>query len=518
MFPLLAAASAATLEIPADYPRIGVALNVASDGDTIELAAGEYTEDLSITKDIELVAPDGATIVGHHSVDKAEVFISGITFTGTNAYASSGISADKSVLEIEDCAFVDNSTTYGDTGALYAKDSDLSITDTSFERNRGYNLAGGIYIEKGDLALERVSFREDGSTYGHSAVYAKDAEVELRDCSFSDHQAYLGAGAVTVEGSGGLHAEGLVFERTGTTYGTGGGLYFKGKSATLLDLNFQEAQGYSSGGAVYLEAEEVLVEGLRVHTASCVYGSGGGLFVKADLAELDGLWIEDVECDSAGGLYLEVQELELTRSVVLNGTATYGSGTAWMGGEELYVLNNDFLEGGQLDLKAGGRGLFQNNIVSSSEVSFEGIDQLGWNAWSGLSPEAGEGDIEGDCDFVSYPDDLHLAEGSPCIDAGNPELLDEDGSRSDIGAFGPYPSEPVDTGDSGDTGGDGDSVGELPDDTGPSVGDSQDPGPAGQGLDDEQVQLEPFCGCGSSGSGAWILMGLGALLLRRRRA
>ncbi|MDM8540147.1 hypothetical protein QUF90_03575 [Desulfococcaceae bacterium HSG9] len=33
-------------------------------------------------------------------------------------------------------------------------------------------------------------------------------------------------------------------------------------------------------------------------------------------------------------------------------------------------------------------------------------------------------------------DDYHLADDSPCIDVGDPELEDEDGSRSDMGAYG----------------------------------------------------------------------------------
>lgn len=42
--------------------------------------------------------------------------------------------------------------------------------------------------------------------------------------------------------------------------------------------------------------------------------------------------------------------------------------------------------------------------------------------------------------------DLRLSPGSPCIDAGNPEFLDPDGTRSDMGAIpfapGPTATEP----------------------------------------------------------------------------
>lgn len=47
------------------------------------------------------------------------------------------------------------------------------------------------------------------------------------------------------------------------------------------------------------------------------------------------------------------------------------------------------------------------------------------------------GNIFADPMFVDPENgDLHLQYGSPCIDAGDPTILDVDGSRSDIGAFG----------------------------------------------------------------------------------
>jgi hypothetical protein len=47
------------------------------------------------------------------------------------------------------------------------------------------------------------------------------------------------------------------------------------------------------------------------------------------------------------------------------------------------------------------------------------------------------GNVYADPMFVDYDNgDLRLQKGSPCIDAGAPWILDKDGTRSDIGAFG----------------------------------------------------------------------------------
>ncbi|TAK12890.1 MAG: hypothetical protein EPO32_07130 [Anaerolineae bacterium] len=54
-------------------------------------------------------------------------------------------------------------------------------------------------------------------------------------------------------------------------------------------------------------------------------------------------------------------------------------------------------------------------------------------------PGMDEGNLEADPMFVggtAEEPDFHLSEGSPAIDAGAPDLLDPDGSPSDIGAYG----------------------------------------------------------------------------------
>jgi hypothetical protein len=48
----------------------------------------------------------------------------------------------------------------------------------------------------------------------------------------------------------------------------------------------------------------------------------------------------------------------------------------------------------------------------------------------------GTGCIESDAMFVDIEGDFHLQSGSPCIDTGDPAILDYDSSRSDMGCYG----------------------------------------------------------------------------------
>jgi subtilisin family serine protease len=70
-----------------------------------------------------------------------------------------------------------------------------------------------------------------------------------------------------------------------------------------------------------------------------------------------------------------------------------------------------------------------------AELDYCCFHNNGVNTWGPI--DIGANIIYGDPLFVGgAPFDYHLASGSSCIDAGDPAILDADGSRSDIGAFG----------------------------------------------------------------------------------
>lgn len=94
---------------------------------------------------------------------------------------------------------------------------------------------------------------------------------------------------------------------------------------------------------------------------------------------------------------------------------------------------------------AGNGTVCVNNIVTGFEEGFQSWPSynpiIKYNdAWGNkinfynVVPDTGN--ISADPMFVNPDSDFHLQKYSPCIDAGDPDILDKDGTRSDIGAYG----------------------------------------------------------------------------------
>ena len=97
--------------------------------------------------------------------------------------------------------------------------------------------------------------------------------------------------------------------------------------------------------------------------------------------------------------------------------------------------------GGQGNYVAFGDFAFVNNAVVGNTSRFEPVGMANrYNAYwqnSGGDDVGGEGNLAADPGFVDAAGaDYRLGSGSPLIDAGDPGVLDADGSRSDVGAWG----------------------------------------------------------------------------------
>ena len=527
---LLTSAFAATLQVPADYSTIQEALDASADGDEIEVAAGTYSEDLTVTTEVFVRGDGDVKVLGKHLVEVEQAGFEGLDLTGNGSDACLRVASSEFYLE--------DARVSGCVGGIVSTEpSNIWVFDSEFVGNASYDGAGAILVADGGLAIENSAFRGNSTTYGAVGGVQVSGGLVLQDCEFSGNSGYSGAGAVQVTGD--LFIANSLFEGNSTTYGNSGGIAAVGGAVEIDDSVFTDHAGYNGGGALYVQGGDLAISSTSFENSTTTYNVGGAiawldgdflrmsdvtatggsaqnggglLFARGGSIELVRVWLEEGQTTygEGGVAALTGNSVEVHNSVFRGGSAQ-GAGVLYVGGESASIVNNDVLDGtssygASLVALASGYTDFVNNIgafADGTPVSVTGTVDPAHNAWFELGEAAlieGELDVLEDCAFVSYPDDLHLAEGSPCIDAGHPDLLDADGSPSDIGAFGGPDSEaPVDTGDTG-----GDS------------GPSGDSGGSDTGVDGD-VKLEGsgvrgFCGCNSGNA----LILLGFLMLFRR--
>lgn len=504
LFTLLSPALAATLAVDpsgaADYSTITDAINAASSGDTLTLAAGTYAECVntggrSLTLDAEPGAVlDSSTCGFGLTVYYGEtVTVRGLTLTG-----SRGVYAAYSTLNLVEviATGLGDEGAYG--GALESYTSTVNLTDCLFEDNLGA-YGGAVFLAWYNAYTDQGSVYEGNTAvYGGGAMYTNAYDVLTLEGVTATGNSSPSGGAMVIAWASGLTVSDSVFEAN-TTSGAGGAMYLYAvdPTASITDSTFTANAATGTGGALELEWYTDLSVTGSTFTQNQSGSWGGALFTYV----LDAITVRD--------------------SLFCANSAAYGGalGIQWTTVDGLYnslLVENQAIQGGALYRYASGAGTLQNNtLAGNTTTDWGGAYLAGWYAYAALSnnlivgsavgtgayasdpydysnstlkyngwydnaPQAAggyfyvedgvDGSVLADPLFVAWTangdcsdDDLRLATGSPMRDAGDPSLVDPDGSRSDIGAWG-GPGAPVEDrdGDGADTTADcDDSNGEI---------------------------------------------------------
>ena len=414
--------------VPGDSPTIQGAIELAATRDTIEVDGGTYRESLEMLDKVVAIraaSPGSPVTIDPVRYDerglKVEadladtLLLQDLTFrNGRAPYKIEGGGGARLVVQhvrIERCVFADNCasptacwpdslmTGYGGGLSFYADSSRVELLNSLFVRNSGTGGCGASVLAS--------SSNIRGNTFLHGKANHAGAGLS---CSTQ------GAEIVEALISENVFARNECIDDPFSNGGNGGGVYLRGHGIKAVGNAFVENVGAFGGGISHSGASTIEVERnifLR-NEAPDEFWANSGLYSGRGA----GLGVGTVGPSAAIVRYNTFVD---NWSTVLYG-ATLGGTIAHPGA---------ILEGNIIVGSGGGPA-----AVTSYEAP------IGWNLF--WDNEGGEyygwslrqTDILADPLFVSREKgNLHLSWPSPAINAGNPELLDPDSTRADIGAL-----------------------------------------------------------------------------------
>jgi predicted outer membrane repeat protein len=271
---------AATLDVCSSectYSTIQSAINASSNGDTVQVSDGTYTENIDFSgKTITVTSVNGAsstTIDGNQSgsvvtfatsegsgsvLDGFKLTNGSGTLQGTNYYLGGGIYCSSSTPSIVNCNITGNSASgngYG--GGIYCDASSPTVNNCNIDNNTVNNSGGGFFSENvGSPILNDCTIDGNSAGWGGGIGFYSNTGLTMNNCVIS--------GNTATEDGGGFYSSGSTLLTKITN------CIISGNTAT-----------YSAGGGIqnYASPYEITNSVIADNSADdSSYGEGGGIF------------------------------------------------------------------------------------------------------------------------------------------------------------------------------------------------------------------------------------------------
>lgn len=476
------------------YPTIDLALLDARDGDRIEVEPGVYEGSLEIRHDVTLVSTDGAevtSLIPPSTGDPrpavivsvgATLTVSGFTFDGRDI--GPGLYLDAGEVVGDHLVFFG-----GREADLVSYGGQLTLVDATFG-TPSVGTYGHGYVEDSVLDFDGVTFA-DGSGDSGGAMTIRRTTATFRRSTFVDNTSTGDGGALLIDGADGhvVTIEDSTFEHNVSRNGWGGGILQYGGVLSVVRTTFVDnVAGAGSGafelsGASFLRLEDSTIEhntstalgaGVVVYntdqaeivrstfTGNQTENQGAGLMVlgTVNAVELAGsTFCDNTSAGAGGALYLASYgslDASVHHNVFVGNRAGGGGAAVGIADAHVDFAQNTIVDSttdddrGAIWVDVSGVAALTNNVLVNNVGAAAAVDPGGvldpaytllWGNDRDLVGIANSEIVEADPGFVAYigsdcSSDLRPATGSAMIDAGDPTRLDDDGSRSDLGAYG----------------------------------------------------------------------------------
>ncbi|MCB9765796.1 MAG: hypothetical protein H6739_38835 [Alphaproteobacteria bacterium] len=330
-----------------------------------------------------------------------------------------------------------------DGAGLYFNYANAQITDNLIEGNEAADDAGGLRLYVGNSTITGNQILNNvanddggGAKLSHSHHTFVNNHIEgnrtgdagggleldndstaVTDSTFLNNQAYRGGGLHNWRTERSFTISDSHFE--GNTAGDcGGALAFDNNPyrVTLENLTIQDNNADDGAGIctelVYRDPEDVGGQEdyyqrsvLRLRNLAFIDNNasddGGVAYVKAGDVDMANVVMVDNEGPGAAAIAAKLEGVVVVNNAILSGNS----------GGPLFLLEDD----GEIGIRYSD--IFDYSSIGSTVSNPIGVD----------------GNISDDPLFTSG---FELDPSSPCVDAGDPNIRDQDGSRSDMGLHG----------------------------------------------------------------------------------
>ena len=329
---------------------------------------------------------------GIHCCEASFPIITNCMITGNQALSDGGgggICCSSASPAIASCTIVGN-TSYDYGGGIYCWDSSPDITNCTIEGNTANNYGGGVYCsDHSSPDITNCSIKENtANNYGGGVYCCYHSSPSLTNCTIEGNTTdYLGAGICCSYSSDPTINNCKIIGNTSEC--SGGGIYCWDSSPDITNCSIT-ANTADYGGAIYCYISSPNITDCTISGQAADFG--GGIYCSCSSAPtISDCTITGNTAGAGGAIRCYNSSPIVTNCIMWNDSP-----------EEIYVYSGE------------------------PAVMYSSI-QGGW---------IGTGNIDEEPLFATPDyDDYRLLWGCPCIDTGDPDLLDMDGTRSDMGAY-----------------------------------------------------------------------------------
>jgi len=343
------------------FDTIQEGLEAASDGDTVEVAAGTYEETLYwVSKDLALVGADaGTAIVDAGAAGRClrmryvpgGALVEGLTFTNGSAHGGGGILLEYSSPALENCVVTGNhSSDCG--GGVFVLAGNPSLINNTIAKNTTVVDGGGIFLRTCTAALQGNTIRENASTaaFGGGLYVADSSSATLTNNTFEANSCHYWGGGVFVGSGSSVVMNGNTL--SGNDADAGGGLAARSKAWLYAENNRFTNNCANSGGAANIADATVILIGNTISDNTTIRDGAVSVWCCQSATFIGNTITRNVAGGFGGAMRLDFSQATMISNTISDNTASYRGGAFAFWNDAVVELSGNTFTGNY----SGGRG------------------------------------------------------------------------------------------------------------------------------------------------------------------